>query len=54
VTGIQLRQRSGSMTFDLEAIGAVEAAGASFGALPEGFSEDVLTIIFSFDPTLIR
>ena len=42
------------MPFDLEAMGAVEAAAPSFGRLPDGYSEDVLTVIFSFDPQLIR
>lgn len=54
VTGFQFRQRSGVYAFDLEAQGAVEAASNSFGPLPEGFSDDVLTVIFSFDPQLIR
>jgi outer membrane biosynthesis protein TonB len=54
ITGLQLRQRSGSYAFDLEAMGAVEAAANSFGPLPDGFSDDVLTVIFSFDPQLIR
>lgn len=56
VTGFQFRRRSGSYEFDLEAQGAVEAAGRSlsFGPLPDGFRDDVLTVIFSFDPQLIR
>lgn len=54
VTGFQFRQRSGAYAFDLEAQGAVEAASGSFGPLPDGFSDDVLTVIFSFDPQLIR
>lgn len=56
VTGFQFRRRSGSFEFDLEAQGAVEAAGrsGSFGPLPDGFRDDVLTVIFSFDPQLIR
>lgn len=56
VTGFAFRKRSGSYEFDLEAQGAVEAAArsASFGALPDGFRDDVLTVIFSFDPQLIR
>jgi hypothetical protein len=47
---------SGSYGFDVEARGAVEAAGAAgaFGPLPEGFMDDALTIIFEFDPTIIR
>lgn len=56
VTGFSFRRRSGAFEFDLEAQGAVEAAGrsGSFGPLPDGFSDDVLTVIFSFDPQLIR
>lgn len=56
VNGFQFRRRSGSYEFDLEAQGAVEAAGrsGSFGPLPDGFRDDVLTVIFSFDPQLIR
>ena len=55
-TGFAFRKRSGSYEFDLEAQGAVEAAGrsGSFGPLPDGFRDDVLTVIFSFDPQLIR
>jgi hypothetical protein len=35
-------------------MGAVEAASHSFGPLPQGFTDDVLPVIFSFDPRLIR
>jgi protein TonB len=54
ITGFQFRQRSGSFTFDLEAQGAVESAATAFGALPSGFRDDVLPVMFSFDPRLIR
>lgn len=54
ITGFRFLQRSGSFTFDLEAQGAVEAAATRFGPLPGGFREDVLPVIFSFDPRLIR
>jgi outer membrane biosynthesis protein TonB len=54
VSGLQFRQRSGSFTFDLEAQGAVEAASKKFGPLPAGFKDDVLPVMFSFDPRLIR
>lgn len=54
ITGFRFLQRSGSFTFDLEAQGAVEAAATRFGPLPSGFREDVLPVIFSFDPRLIR
>lgn len=54
VTGFRFIQRSGSFTFDLEAQGAVESAANSFGQLPAGFRDDVLPVMFSFDPRLIR
>ena len=56
VTGIRLTQRSGVYAFDTEAMGAVDAAANAhaFGALPAGFADDVLPVIFSFDPRLIR
>ena len=54
VTGFRFVQRSGSFTFDLEAQGAVESAAAAFGPLPTGFRDDVLPVMFSFDPRLLR
>jgi outer membrane biosynthesis protein TonB len=56
VTGIRLTTRSGVYGFDTEAMGAVDAAAGAraFGALPQGFADDVLPVIFSFDPRLIR
>lgn len=54
VDGFRFIQRSGSFTFDLEAQGAVESASRAFGPLPAGFREDVLPVLFSFDPALIR
>ena len=56
VFSISIVKPSGSYGFDLEAKGAVEQAGAAraFGPLPEGFSDDVLTVIFTFDPKIIR
>ncbi|MFL5605713.1 MAG: TonB C-terminal domain-containing protein [Gemmatimonadaceae bacterium] len=56
VTGIRLTTRSGVYSFDTEAMGAVDAAAGSraFGPLPQGFADDVLPVIFSFDPRLIR
>lgn len=61
ITGFRFIQRSGSFTFDLEAQSAVEVAGqpnargqTPFGQLPSGFREDVLPVMFSFDPRLIR
>jgi periplasmic protein TonB len=56
VTGIRLTTRSGVYAFDTEAMGAVDAAAGAraFGPLPQGFADDVLPVIFSFDPRLIR
>ena len=46
--------RSGSYAFDLEAQGAIESAAPNFGPLPEGFRDDVLPVVFSFDPRFLR
>lgn len=56
IFAISMVKGSGSYGFDIEAKGAVEAAGAAgaFGPLPEGFMDDALTVIFEFDPTIIR
>lgn len=56
ISNVRFITRSGVYGFDLEAQGAVEAAAGAkaFGPLPEGFTDDVLPVIFSFDPTLIR
>lgn len=54
VIGIGFVTRSGSYAFDLEAQGAVEAAAREFGPLPDGFPDDALPVVFSFDPRLIR
>jgi protein TonB len=54
INGFRFVQRSGSFTFDLEAQGAVESAATAFGPLPAGFQDDVLPVMFSFDPRLIR
>lgn len=54
VIGIGFVTRSGNYAFDLEAHGAVEAAASQFGALPEGFRDDALPVVFSFDPRIIR
>lgn len=56
VAGLKLVTRSGSFSFDQDAMGAVEAASRAnaFGPLPAGFTDDVLPVIFSFDPRLIR
>lgn len=56
VSGFRFITRSGNFAFDLEAQGAVEAAasGKAFGALPSGFTNDVLPVVFAFDPRIIR
>ena len=56
ISDLRLLSRSGAYAFDLECIGAVEAVGQrrSFGALPAGFRDDVLPVVFSFDPTVLR
>ncbi len=54
VIGIGFITRSGNYAFDLEAQGAVEAAASQFGALPDGFNDDALPVVFSFDPRIIR
>lgn len=56
IFAISVVKPSGSYGFDLEAKGAIEAAGSAraFGPLPDGFSDDALTIIFTFDPKIIR
>jgi protein TonB len=48
--------RSGALAFDLEAQGAVESAARAlaFGPLPDGYGNDVLPVIFSFDPAILR
>jgi periplasmic protein TonB len=47
---IKLVKRSGNFAFDLEAVGAVEAAGRirAFGPLPEAWRSEVLFIRFYF------
>jgi TonB family protein len=56
VSDIRVVRSSRNYAFDLEARGAVEAAGRArdFGPLPDGFRDDVLPVTFSFDPRLIR
>lgn len=54
VIAIGFVTRSGSYAFDLEAQGAVEAAAREFGPLPEGFRDDALPVVFSFDPRFLR
>jgi len=54
VSGFRFLTRSGSLVFDLEAQGAVEAAAKRFGPLPTPFAEDVLPVVFSFDPSKLK
>lgn len=56
ITNLRFLTRSGVYAFDLEAQGAVEAAAnaRAFGPLPPGFTDDILPVIFSFDPSLLR
>lgn len=53
VSDIEWISRSGDLAFDLEARGAVEAAGRNqaFGRLPEAYPRDRLRVSFFFDPT---
>lgn len=53
VTDMEWKQRSGDAAFDLEARGAIEAAGRAraFGPLPEGYPRDHLRVSFFFDPS---
>jgi hypothetical protein len=56
VADIRISTRSGNFEFDQEAMGAIEAAARAdaFGPLPDGFPDDVLPVIFSFDPRVLR
>lgn len=56
ISEFKFLSKSGNYEFDLEAQGAVEAVGRarSIGPLPDGFRDDVLPVIFSFDPRVIR
>jgi periplasmic protein TonB len=54
VIGFRFIQRSSNYAFDLEAQGAIEKAESAFGPLPQGFPDDVLPVVFSFDPRLIH
>jgi outer membrane biosynthesis protein TonB len=54
--GMQVVTRSGNYVFDNAALSAIEAAANKklFGPLPPGYRDDALTVIFKFDPSLIR
>ncbi len=52
VRDIRFLKRSGNFSFDLEAQGAIEAAGNgnAFGPLPDGWDANVLPVTFVFEP----
>ncbi|MBV9880926.1 MAG: TonB C-terminal domain-containing protein [Gemmatirosa sp.] len=56
IESIQLDQTSGMFSFNQDALAAVEAAARAngFGPLPKGFPEDVLPVVFRFDPAVVR
>ena len=56
ISDLRMISRSGLYAFDLECLGAVDAVGQRklFGALPAGFPDDVLPVVFSFDPSILR
>jgi protein TonB len=56
VSDLTFVRHSGVFSFDLEAQGAVEAASSAraFGPLPTGFTDDVLPVVFSFDPDFLK
>ena len=56
VSNIEFITKSGNYGFDLDAQGAVEAASTrrAFGPLPTGFPDDVLPVVFSFDPEFMK
>jgi protein TonB len=54
VSDVKFVHRSGVYSFDLEAQGAIERASSSFGPLPDGFRDDVLPVVFSFDPRFLQ
>ena len=54
VAGVRLTRRSTVYSFDQDALAAIELASHAFGSLPTGFKDDVLPVIFSFDPRLIH
>jgi protein TonB len=56
VSDFRFVTRSGNFAFDLECQGAVDQAAQvkAFGPLPSGFADDVLPVIFSFDPRVLH
>ncbi|MGH7616541.1 MAG: energy transducer TonB family protein [Gemmatimonadaceae bacterium] len=53
---IRLETSSGNYAFDLQAMGAVEAAAnaKAFGGLPSAYHDDILPISFRFSPSLVK
>jgi TonB family protein len=53
---IHLEKSSGMYSFDMQALGAVESAAnaKAFGALPNGYQDDILPITFRFSPSLVK
>lgn len=57
VRGLRLVSSNGaSYEFKMEAQGAIEGVGRLklFGPLPDGFADDALPVVFSFDPRILR
>lgn len=54
VMAIEVVKGSGDRIYDLDAMGAIEAVGATrgFGPLPSGWTDDVLIVYFTFDYAL--
>jgi periplasmic protein TonB len=54
VTAIEVVKGSTDRIYDLDAMGAIEAVGSTraFGALPPGWTDDVLIVYFTFDYAL--
>lgn len=54
VMAIEVVKGSGDRIYDLDAMGAIEAVGTTrgFGPLPQGWSDDVLIVYFTFDYAL--
>lgn len=52
VRQIQVMRKSGNFAFDLDAQGAIEAAGnaRAFGPLPDGWTGETLNVVFVFEP----
>lgn len=52
VSGQDIVESSGSFSFDIDALGAIECAGSKnrLGPLPKDFRADRLDVVFKFDP----